>query len=412
MWQKMITLSITAALAGTALAQQNLEDAKRAEAQRAADEAKVRLDIRANDADVQQQLIRAQRAQAEAERAAVEERMAQRRMAADRAPDAASKQWQFFRTARATKREKVTYCGISTAEPPPVLIDQLKLSKGIGLVVDFVEPGSPAEAAGLKRYDVITKMNDQVLANAEQLGVLVRLRKPTDDAKFAVIRQGHATSINVELGEKEMEVEVENAQADPFAQNRFFALQPNGQLATTPGMMNTMVMNGGGGVAVTNVNGEIQKVWSDDQTVLNLKIKNGKPVTLIVKDKAGKEIFNGPIDTEEQRRAVPADLQQKLKSAEGAGPMQYGFGDPRGVARARVRVLTSTERDTLMVARIEKGKATYVLAFNTTDGKTLFDGSTATDGERKAVPEAVAKQLETLEKNQSAAQEFGVIGRN
>lgn len=408
MWQKIITLSITAALAGATLGQQNLDDAKREEAKRAADEARARLDLRAGE----EQVVRAQRAQAEAERATVEERMIQRRMAADRGPDGASKQWQLFRTARVTKREKVTYCGISTAEPPPVLIDQLKLSKGIGLVVDFVEPGSPAEAAGLKQYDVITKMNDQVLANAEQLGVLVRLRKPTDDAKFAVIRQGQATNINVELGEKEMDVEIENAKAEPFAQDRFFALQANGQLATTPGMMNGLVLDGGGGMAVTNVNGEIQKVWSDDQTVMNLTIKNGKPVTLVARDKAGKEIFNGPIDTEEQRKALPADLQQKLKSADDAGPMQVGVGDPRGVARARVRVLTSTEKDTLLLARIEKGKATYVLAFNTTDGKTLFDGPAATDEERKAVPEAVAKQLELLEKNQGAAQEFGVIGRN
>ncbi len=410
MWQKIITLSITAALAGTTLGQQNPEDAKRDEAKRAADEARVRLDIRADVNDAQQQVIRAQRAQAEAERASVEERMMQRRMAADRGPDAASKQWRFFNTARATKREKVTYCGISTTEPPAVLIDQLKLSKGIGLVVDFVEPGSPAEAAGLKQYDVITKMNDQVLANAEQLGVLVRLRKPTDDAKFAVIRQGQATSINVELGEKEMEVEVENAQADPFAQDRFFALHANGQLGAAPGMMSTIALDGGGGMALTNVNGEIQKVWSDDQTVLNLTIRNGKPVTLIAKDKAGKEIFNGPVDTEEQRKALPADLQQKLKSVDNAGQMQFGVGDARGAARARV--LTSTEKDTLLIARIEKGKATYVLAFNTTDGKTLFDGPAATDEERKAVPEAVVKQLEMLEKNQGAAQEFGVIGRN
>jgi len=410
MWQKIITLSITAALAGVTLGQQNLEDVKRDEAKRAADEARERLDVRARVDAVDPQLIRAQRAQAEAERAAADERILQTRIAVDRGPDAASRQWRFFNTARATKREKVTYCGISTAEPPPVLIDQLKLTKGIGLVVDFVEPGSPAEAAGLKKYDVITKMNDQVLANAEQLGVLVRLRKPTDDAKFAVIRQGQATSINVELGEKEMEVEVENAQADPFAQNRIFALHGNGQLGAAPGMMGTVMADGGGGMAVTNVNGEIQKVWSDNQTVMNLTIKNGKPVTLIARDKAGKEIFNGPIDTEEQRKALPADLQQKLKSAGEAGPMQLGFGDPRGAAPARV--LTSTDKDTLLLARFDKGKATYVLAFNTTDGKTIFDGSAATDEERKVIPEAVAKQLELLEKNQGAAQEFGVIGRN
>src|SRR5437773_2360291 len=83
--------------------------------------------------------------------------------------------------------------GLSTVEPPPVLSEQLKLTKGMGLVVDFVEPSSPAEAAGIKQYDVITKFDDQLVINQEQFRALVWMRSQSDDVKLSLIRQGQPT---------------------------------------------------------------------------------------------------------------------------------------------------------------------------------------------------------------------------
>jgi hypothetical protein len=90
-----------------------------------------------------------------------------------------------------------------------------------------------------------------------------------------------------------------------------------------------------------------------------------------------------------------------------------GMATPRAPRRTGgPRVLTSNEKDTLLLARFENGKATWAFAFSELDGKTLFDGPITNEEQRKAMPEAVAKQLETLEKNQAAAGEFGVVGRN
>jgi hypothetical protein len=86
----------------------------------------------------------------------------------------------------------------------------------------------------------------------------------------------------------------------------------------------------------------------------------------------------------------------------------------RGGAAAaanRARVLTSTENDRLLVARFENGKAVHAFAFSHADGKTLFDGPVATDDQRKALPDDVARQLDAREKNQDAATEFGAAGR-
>lgn len=412
MWQRMMTVSIAMALAGGALAQEQKgnEQAKPGAQNVAERQDRERLNAQVREAQAQEAEAQAALARDEAARAQVEHyrataglMQAQQRIA----PPAAPRRWTALNTTL-TRRENVTYCGISTAEPPPVLIEQLKLTRGIGLVVDYVEPGSPAATAGIKQYDVITKMNDQILSNAEQLGVLVRLRKPNDDANFTVIRQGQTSKIDVELGQKEMDVPVEAPAADPAAQNRAFWFGANGQLTPAPGALAAFTVDGGGGMAVTNIDGKIQSVWSDDQNSVNLQIKNGKATSMIVRDKAGKEIFNGPVETAQQRQALPGNLAQKLEKAEAALPQPTGAHQ----AAARNRVLTSTEGDTLLIARFEKEKAIYVFAFNTTDGKTLFEGPTTNDEQRKAVPQAVEKQLELLEKNQGAAPEFGVIGRN
>ena len=66
----------------------------------------------------------------------------------------------------------------------------LNLPGSVGLVCDFVEKGSPAEAAGLKQYDVLHKLDDQILVNAQQLAVLIRARKGGGEVKLSIVRGG------------------------------------------------------------------------------------------------------------------------------------------------------------------------------------------------------------------------------
>src|SRR5947209_13436888 len=51
------------------------------------------------------------------------------------------------------KTEPASYLGVSTSPANAALAEQLKLPRGIGLVVDYVEPKSPAEEAQIKPYD-------------------------------------------------------------------------------------------------------------------------------------------------------------------------------------------------------------------------------------------------------------------
>src|SRR4029078_9236813 len=57
----------------------------------------------------------------------------------------------------------VTYLGVDTSQVPTVVSDQLGLAKGFGLVVDYVEPNSPAATAGAQHNDILTMHKDQTM---------------------------------------------------------------------------------------------------------------------------------------------------------------------------------------------------------------------------------------------------------
>jgi hypothetical protein len=419
MWRNIITLSIVAALSGAVVAQQP----PAAEPKKTDDEQLQERTNRAAEAarevqraaDRAKRMVDEQRRAADQDRRAVEQQMRAYKQALD-----TRRVWNA--APKATRKEKVAYLGVATMEVAPELAAQLKLSPGMGLVVNMVLPDSPAERAGVKQYDLITKLDDQFLTNPEQLRVLVRMKKQSDDVKLSVIRQGAPTSVNVELGQQEVDVEVgvdpvgAAVGADELPRGLVnLAAAPDGKVNFTfkPNVTD-FVVNGGGGMAMTNVAGKNEMVWTDGQHTLNMEMQDGKAVHLTARRRDGRELFKGPVATDEQRAALPPEVADKLNKVEAGGPLP--IGGAFGLARARggagrARVLTSTDQDHLLVARMENGKAVHAFAFSQGDGKTLFDGPVATDEQRKAMPEDVAKQLDTLEKNQDAATEFGVTGK-
>lgn len=74
------------------------------------------------------------------------------------------------------------------------------LPQGIGFVVTQVAPGSPAEKAGVKPYDIFWKLGDQLIANTAQLSTLLNLRKEGEEVKLALYRSGQPLTVPVVLG--------------------------------------------------------------------------------------------------------------------------------------------------------------------------------------------------------------------
>jgi len=217
-----------------------------------------------------------------------------------------------FRAGEAVTRplemKKVAYLGVSTSPVSSQLASQLKLPEGFGLIVDHVQSGEPAEKAGLKAHDVLTKLGDQRLVNAMQLGSLVRSHKPGDEVEFTVIREGREMAVKAKLVEKEVPAMSLNWQGGGEHGIPFEVRLPQG-LPGTPG-----------GRALPGMREKFlaQRVmrFADEEHQLEIKpLASGKR-ELIVTDKAGKEIFHGPIDTDEQRKAVPEAVRPKLEKLE------------------------------------------------------------------------------------------------
>ena len=84
----------------------------------------------------------------------------------------------------------------------PVTADiarSLNLPSVKGAIVNGVEPGSPADRAGLETGDVITKFNGQALESGNDLRNLVASTAPGSKATVTIVRQGRTQDVAVQL---------------------------------------------------------------------------------------------------------------------------------------------------------------------------------------------------------------------
>jgi len=238
------------------------------------------------------------------------------------------------------EKEKVTFLGVETAPVSRTLAAQLGLGRDTGLVVVRISEKSPA-AELLKEDDVLTKLDDQILVNQQQLGVLVRSRKEGDEVKLTVVRGGKETTLKAKLATHEVPkmaaaFSFSGAPGGPGGMNWSMGTLPEGlaRLRQLPGMgdddakdvlrmigrehRNFMVTPGvrifrreGKGSTILDLpNSNIS--YSDDDGSIEIKAEEGKR-ELTVKDAKGKVTFQGPINTEEERKKLPPEVVKQLE---------------------------------------------------------------------------------------------------
>lgn len=92
------------------------------------------------------------------------------------------------------------WLGVGIQELDQDLASALDLRDSRGVLVSDVEPGSPAQKAGLSRGDVITKVNGQAVATTGQLRNLIAIAGAKQRVTLGILRQGRALSLDVTLG--------------------------------------------------------------------------------------------------------------------------------------------------------------------------------------------------------------------
>lgn len=264
------------------------------------------------------------------------------------------------------EKEKVTFLGVETAPVSRTLAAQLGLGRDTGLVVVRISEKSPA-ADILKEDDVLTKLDDQILVNQQQLGVLVRSRKEGDEVKLTVVRGGKETTVKAKLGTHEVP---RMAAAFSFPGGMSWSMgTPSDGLArlrqmpgmgdddardvlrmigrehrnfmATPGVR--IVRRGAKGSTILDLpNSNIS--YSDDDGSIEIKADDGKR-ELTVKDASGKVTFQGPINTEEERKKLPPEVVRQLEKLDN-DTISFEAGEkfehevlplPGGPAKTKIR---------------------------------------------------------------------------
>jgi hypothetical protein len=261
------------------------------------------------------------------------------------------------------------FLGVMTMALPEPLNAQLKIPVGFGLIVGEVLPESPAAKAGLKKFDVLKLLNDQQLSEPEQLQALVRAAGKDKEVTLTVVREAQEQKITVKIGERmapprgagpgpmshhfgeeswqrarEMQERARamggeaaerarefqekarryREQNGPRPPGRPDGDRPDGDrpkpgAAIAPEEILRQVQPGGGNVQVSTENSvsttdgaKSRLRFSDNDVEIEVAGDNGHR-TLKAHSRDGQPIFDGPIDTAEQRESIPQPIREKLQ---------------------------------------------------------------------------------------------------
>ncbi len=245
----------------------------------------------------------------------------------------------------------MTFLGVETSQVPDVVSEQLGLAKGLGLVVEYVVPNSPAASAGIQQNDILKMLNDQILIEPSQLRKLLQTFSEGADVTLTILRKGQEQKITVKLTKKEMPQRHSlmpggnhdlhwdfDETGDLGEQMQELKEQLKEQLGDAQrGIIRGAVMkahdaarrarddarraareirilsNDNGALRGTKIDlGKAQIVFCDGKGEMKLENVNGKKM-LTAKDAQGKLLFGGPVETKEDFDKVPADVRQRYE---------------------------------------------------------------------------------------------------
>jgi len=245
----------------------------------------------------------------------------------------------------------VTYLGVETSQVPTVVSDQLGLAKGFGLVVDYVEPNSPAATAGVQQNDILKMLNDQILIEPSQLRKLLQTFSEGADVTLTILRKGQEQKVTVKLAKKEVPQRHNlfpggnhdwhwdfDETGDLGEQMQDLKEQLKEQLGDAKrGIIRGAVMQAheaarqarddarraadelrifvqdNGAVKASRIDlGKAQIVFSDEKGELKLENVDGKKL-LTAKDPQGKLLFSGPVETKEDLAKMPPDVRERYE---------------------------------------------------------------------------------------------------
>jgi hypothetical protein len=268
----------------------------------------------------------------------------------------------------AEEATNTAWLGISTSETAEDVAAQLQLKTGAGLQIIYVAPNSPAAKAGLQKHDVLVNFGDQLLVHPTQLRKLVQTHKPGDSVNIEYYRAGKKDTATLALGHvpakyaslddekvfrghldqmtKEL-IERKGSAEHKTVHDAFMAVKmdreklqdelhrgmdevrktiqeaalsvTNVDVALEPVRRALREIAGSGVVLDNKATVTIRSAGKDASSIVTADdagtiviFSNPKP-HLTVHDKEGRLVFDGQIDTAEERAKVPKELWIKVE---------------------------------------------------------------------------------------------------
>ena len=216
--------------------------------------------------------------------------------------------------------------GVALTEIPDAVRAQINnrdLPAGFGVMVQQVEPGSPAEQAGLEPFDILVKFDDQKLVSGQQLVALVNAIEGSRPAAVTLLRQGRRKVVKVRLTGNERG-QTDGKQADTPPQKAGDAAKEHMVIPGIPNLppqvqellkqlpQNGFQVFGNEGFpmqATVTVQGST--VMATDNGTITITDSNGNR-TVTIQDRAGKQVFAGPLNSAEEWEQVPEPFRAQL----------------------------------------------------------------------------------------------------
>ena len=257
----------------------------------------------------------------------------------------------------------IAWVGLGGAPVSETLAKHLGLEQGVGLTIHHVLEGAPADKVGIRQHDVLVEFDGQKVGDFETLRDAVRAKKPGDEVDLVFVQGGEMLKKKVVLAERkiilgqqgavrpdqennplwrglgdlpkadhdrmrelmkrrleELSKQLENDGAIQFDMNKLLGpdqIDQLNQLADknpAPGKDGRMF----------NFNAQSSMTVMDEEGSVTIKV-TGRHHEVIVKDKQGEILFEGPYETPKDKAAVPDDVRGRIENIDFFKNMKNGF---------------------------------------------------------------------------------------
>ena len=263
-------------------------------------------------------------------------------------------------TAKVVAAGEVAYAGLNVGPRREAV--NTTVPAGVGIQVGFIDPNGPSSGK-VEEGDILTRLDDQMLFNAEQFRALVRTRKPGDKAKLTLVRGVEPMTVDLTLGGRPAEKSVAARRAAAIETPGGIAIAPGGPIpadllkqlqdmqagtlpppgarSSAPSAEEKRAPSGANSSSSRSFsfsfgNGaksSSHSMASDGEGTVSLEEKDGKK-RAVVKDRDGKTLFEGDVTEKAEVEKLPAEVRRRLKLVEGKGFTLPGFPLSPGAAPA------------------------------------------------------------------------------